>query len=860
MKAEGVKLPALMQANVQYIIPLFQRFYSWGSNDWEQLWKELTDLREDASTDWHHFMGTLVFVSQKHYPGVLTAIQVIDGQQRLVTLSLVLCALRNIAHDCDSEELATEIDQHFLVHRFRKGREKYRIYPRQRDRDDYMMAIDGTAKPGGGIGDALHYFRDQIMTVPDSETENGLRAFFNLLQTRLDFVYIGLDDENPYRTFRSLDSTGVDLSEADLIRNFVFMHVDIDDQEHLDEEQWTPLENHFLSDKAGKEKLDTRTLSAFFRDYLAREGAYVRPETSFVTFEKRFSGVSFDPRATTVELRHYADLYDVIRGRTSFGVSSVDTSLEKLRALDSSTTYPLLLNLFHRIQADGLQPKSLARCIELLAGFIMRRYVCGWTSRQYGQWFVAGCRELGDDPVHGLGIFLGSKGYPTDAQFVEELVRVNLYTGRYTKPMLIAIEQSYGNKETILNLPDFTIEHIMPQTLTPEWRSMLGPDEEQTHPRLLHTLGNLTLTVDNSVLSNHPLKRKTDIYEKSKTAMNAEIAKVENWSAAESEDRAHKLAQRAVGIWTGPSPGTLSVGSSEATGVGSLTPTQRMRLEYWSAFVKHLQACDSLLPLAQVGPEQTLYFPLHHPDVGLFSWQVTGRWKMLTVGVEIIGHNRLKKFAALRERRGEIEGEIGISLNWSRRPSGNESVIDLEMAKVDPANRADWPLQFEWLREQLELVYLTFTDGGAAERALQASVSGQAEGHSDETDFSMEENNHLDGASEAVRILYTGLKHVVESWPDVATGVTGSYIYFRAARNFAEIHPRDKNLIIVLRPEGFSIPERETQQVDGVSVERVPDAHRWTLNHKVVVDTGTNLATIEQFLRQSYDAVHSGKS
>ncbi len=241
MKAEGVKLPALMQANVQYIIPLFQRFYSWGSNDWEQLWNDLTDLREDASTEWHHFMGTLVFVSQKHYPSVLTPIQVIDGQQRLVTLSLVLCALRNIAHDCNSEELGTEIDEHFLVHRFRKGREKYRIYPRQRDRHDYMTAIDGTPNPGGGIGDALQYFTGQIMAVPGLETENGLRTFFNLLQTRLDFVYIGLDDENPYRTFRSLNSTGVDLSEADLIRNFVFMHVDIDEQEQLDDEQWTPL-------------------------------------------------------------------------------------------------------------------------------------------------------------------------------------------------------------------------------------------------------------------------------------------------------------------------------------------------------------------------------------------------------------------------------------------------------------------------------------------------------------------------------------------------------------------------------------------------------------------------------------------
>lgn len=291
MKATGIDLQGILNGPNQYVIPVFQRYYSWEKHDWEKLWEDLLELQDTESTTASHFMGSLVFVPEQHFPDVVPAYQVIDGQQRLVTMSLLFCALRDIANRHDQSSLAAEINQTFLVHPFKTGREHFRVYPRQRDRDHYIGAVESNGTLAGRIEEALRFFTERIARLPGADTETGLRGLFNLLKSQLEFVSITLEDENPYQIFKSLNSTGVDLSEGDLIRNFTFMHVSLDEQDEFDDTLWRPLEEHFRNLEG---VINSEAMSGFFRNFLMREGRYVPLSSTFYSFEKRYENVAFD--------------------------------------------------------------------------------------------------------------------------------------------------------------------------------------------------------------------------------------------------------------------------------------------------------------------------------------------------------------------------------------------------------------------------------------------------------------------------------------------------------------------------------------------------------------------------------------
>ena len=549
MEVANQTLQATLNSANQYVIPVFQRYYSWRKPSWEKLWNDLVELQESDQLSARHFMGSLVFVPRDPATFKVPSYQVVDGQQRLITLSLLLCALRDVAYVHNFDDLAEEITQCYLVHPFKKGVEYFRVFPRQRDRDQYMAAIQQRSIADGAIKDALDYFMDQIAATPDTNTEHGLRSFFELVQKRLEFVHITLGGENPYQIFRSLNSTGVDLSEGDLIRNFVFMHVPIDQQDEFDDQEWKPLEQFFVNEQG---IVDGKSLSAFFRDYLMREGRYIGPTATFDRFEKRYSGQSFDAIMLARNLRQNAAYYHIVRGRRAFGDKAVDEALGQLRELDSSTTYPLLLVLIDRCSHEQMTATELARAIELLAGFILRRFVCQESSRGYGRWFVSACPELGDNPLSSLRSFLAVKGYPDDARFKSELVRFNrLYQSDYCKLILQSLERAYRNKEQA-DLSLTQVEHIMPQTLTDAWKEDLGSEWNRIHQEHLHTLGNLTLTAYNLELSNKPFSEKRLEYERSNIFITRNLAQCSTWTEANIVHRGEKLAEQAIHIWLGP--------------------------------------------------------------------------------------------------------------------------------------------------------------------------------------------------------------------------------------------------------------------------------------------------------------------
>ena len=555
MQAAKQTLQQTLGGQNRYVVPVFQRYYSWGKPNWEQLWDDIVEMIDPIEGNHRHFMGALVFVPEKHFSHRLPVYHIIDGQQRMVTLSLLLCALRNAATGVGFEKLASEIEGTYLVHQFKTSEEHFRIYPRQRDRQDYLSAVTRENTPTGNTGEVLTYFRDRIGELFQSAPEENLRAFYEQLVSGLEFVHISLEEDNPYKIFRSLNSTGMDLSEADLIRNFVFMHVPVADQDDFDDKSWMPMEDHF---EGVDGKLDAKLLSRFFRDYLMRSGQYVAPAATFESFEHTYEQDSFKPNDLVCDLKGHVPFYDIIRGLLSHSDPQVESALKKLRELDSSTTYPLLLNLMDRVAKDHMNNAELAESVEFLAGFILRRFACGDSSRAYGRWFVSACKELGETPLLNLKSFLQSKGFPGDTRFIEQLTRLNVYDSRYGRSILEYLErgQPYGtdgkpHKEQV-DLSSAQIEHIMPQTLSAAWKQELGPQAERIYATWLNTVGNLTLSAYNPELYNHPFAEKREEYEKSKISLTRDLANIDKWTEQEMEERGHRLAQMASQIWTGP--------------------------------------------------------------------------------------------------------------------------------------------------------------------------------------------------------------------------------------------------------------------------------------------------------------------
>jgi hypothetical protein len=551
MKAGELTLLGTLTAQQQYIIPIFQRYYRWDRKEWDQLWADICELRQKEGK--RHFMGALVFVPDKNMSYTYPTFQVIDGQQRLITFTLLLAALRNVCSTAGQDELASEITNSVLVHQYKKGPERFRVFPRQRDRQDFMDAVSGTGTPGHRIGKALHYFSEAITETTSAEGE-ALRLFYNLLLGSLEFVHINLGGENPYKIFRSLNYDGVDLTSADLIRNFVFMHVPIEKQDDFDAGLWTPLESHFLSEK---KEIDTKAVSGFLRDFLMMSGDHITPADTFEAFEDKYKA-GFNPTELTKQLAADAELYDQITGATPHPDGGIEATLAKLRQLDSSTAYPLVLKLIGSMRAQQISSGEFIECIEFLSGFIFRRYICGETSRPYSKWFVAACKEVsGEHPRDSLEQFLIDRGFPGDGRFEAALSRFPLYSGKYAFEVLWQLEKSFGNKEAP-NPEEATIEHIMPQTLSKEWREDLGTDARQIQGEWVDTLGNLTFSGYNTGLSNKRFAVKlegigdTPGYRKSNFELTKMLTSNTKWGAEEIENRGEELAERASSIWRGP--------------------------------------------------------------------------------------------------------------------------------------------------------------------------------------------------------------------------------------------------------------------------------------------------------------------
>ena len=345
------------------------------------------------------------------------------------------------------------------MHPRKTAEQHYRLLPKERDHDSYVAIVEGSGAPTGRLADALAFFEEKLSSLA-ADAPEPLRQIFDVMCQRFEFMCATLEAENAYNIFKSLNSTGVPLGPADLIRNFVFMHVLPDDHDEFDRQFWAPLEGGF---KRTDGTFDEDRFSKFFRDYLMSNGRYVPPKETFPSFEARYEATGFSPRDLAEQIVASSRQYAVICGETSDDNDKVTRALAGLNALESSTTYPLLLALFQKRDSSDLSDDELTRAIEMLRGFILRRFICGESSRGYGQMFVRALSKDDGKPLSALETYLLERGWPDDRRFEAAFTVFPLYQRGYTKQVLETLERARGHKEPA-DLNPAQVEHVMPQT------------------------------------------------------------------------------------------------------------------------------------------------------------------------------------------------------------------------------------------------------------------------------------------------------------------------------------------------------------------------------------------------------------
>ena len=594
MKPSIQTLSQILYSPSQYIIPVFQRNYRWEKPQWEKLWHSLLEIQSPQKKG-NHFMGFLVFVPGLAQPGQHTRFHLIDGQQRLTTSSILMVAIRNVARLNGQEELADEIHNFYLVHPLKKGDQYFRLLPKEHDHDNYRSIVINNGQSVGRIAGALDYFEQKIGELA-SDGPEALSNILNICLQRLEFMCATLEAENAYNIFKSLNSTGVPLGSSDLIRNFVFMHVLPDEHDDFDREYWADLEARF-SNAVGQ--LEEARFSRFFRDFMMRDGRYVSPKEVFSTFEERYESTDFSPKQLAKDLHVGAKHYSIINGDEPDENIDVTNELKSLNALDSSTTYPLLMALFKRRSEGDINSSQLAHCIEMLSGFILRRLVCGLTSRSYGQMFVRALAKDKGDCVATLEQFLLEKDWPDDKRFASTFITHPIYRSNYTKVVLEALERNRGHKE-VVDLRNSQIEHVMPQTLNNAWRNTLGPNADRIQAEFLHYPGNLTLSAYNQELGNQSFESKKQRFELSNISLTRELISYSAWDENSIIDRGKALAREASTIWIGPklpyiAPVTVNE-DKDTVSRGDL------RIRFWSGLSEFIADKDESFP--QIEPRR----------------------------------------------------------------------------------------------------------------------------------------------------------------------------------------------------------------------------------------------------------------
>lgn len=562
MQAKETKLQDIIEGTKQYVIPLFQRTYSWTVKEWEILWKDLIELCE-AEKPRSHFIGSIVNMPTVSVPEGVAKFLLIDGQQRLTTIFILLTLLRNKAREIQNQEFAEEINNTLLVNPYKKDNDFFKLMPTQVDRDIYKNLINGKSnETGNQLMSAYNFFEKKLRQVEfeHEKLKKIITSYFSVVSIVLD------TDDNPYLVFESLNAKGRPLTQADLIRNYFFMRIHIEEQDKVYNDYWQPMQTAL-----------NESLTEYIRHFLMRDGNIIRQNDVYYALKERVSATNAIDYLT--ELQKYSVYYQRLIYPEFEPEEDLQKYFRRLNRIEVTTAYPLLLNFYGDYTANKISKADFIAILKTLENYLIRRFVCNVPTNQLNKIFPPVYSLLTtkhqDNVAEGVKAILQNKGYPKDNEFNTRFKETKFYGAGdrqiKTKLILETLEESFAHKESV-PFDNLTVEHVMPQTLSEWWQNHLGKDWEETHELFLHTIGNLTLSAYNTELSNDDFTTKKQIYSESHLELNKYFAPLSSWTRPEIEKRAETLVRQALEIWS--YFGQESTALSDLKEVTGTTPTE----------------------------------------------------------------------------------------------------------------------------------------------------------------------------------------------------------------------------------------------------------------------------------------------
>lgn len=568
MKATEANLLKFLRKSPQFVIPIYQRNYSWTEAQCHQLWADLMRAGRDDKVN-AHFIGSIVYV-ERGLSTVTTeeALLVIDGQQRLTTSTLLIAALaehfktHNVAELLDAFSFK-KLRNYYLLNPDEDGDRHYKLILSETDKDTLLALLQDTPMPAQAstrITENYALFQSLI-----EEHQQELEAICQGL-AKLVIVDVALDrsQDNPQLIFESMNSTGLELSQADLIRNYILMGLEPKLQTELYNTYWRPME------KAFGQAAYVVHFDAFMRHYLTtKTGEIPNVREVYLAF-KAFAQKQPDTHTRTRDLVADIHAYALYYCAMALGTET-DAGLKQafhdLRELKVDVAYPFLLDVYHDYKQGRLSSDEALQIVRLVESYVFRRAICSIPTNSLNKTFAGLSRNLKKDryleSLQAALLLLPSyRRFPKDEEFQREIKLRDLYNFRSRSYWLRRLE-NHGRKERVV-VEDYTIEHILPQNedLSPEWQQELGPDWQRIQEEWLHTLGNLTLTGYNSEYSDRPFAYKRDQvtdkdgnpigFASSPLKLNLGLGAVAQWDEAAIKARAERLATDAAKVWKVP--------------------------------------------------------------------------------------------------------------------------------------------------------------------------------------------------------------------------------------------------------------------------------------------------------------------
>ena len=561
MKATESRLFKFLQKSAQFIIPIYQRQYSWTQDQCEQLWNDIVSA---GTTDLEaHFIGSVVYVERGLYShSDVPQLLVIDGQQRLTSTTLLIAALVSelSIRGADNAPViegtnAKKLKKYYLCNDAEDGDLYYKLLLTKGDDKELRTIINSEAKHDDDATSRViqnyQFFKDKLGRLSNEQVSEIYLGLQKLL-----IVDIALDRErdNPQLIFESLNSTGLDLSQADLIRNFVLMGLEPKPQNALYEKYWFPMESDFGNGEY------SWLFNQFMRDYLTlKTNKPPRINDVYEAFKKYISSSHLDIEDVVADVRKHAQFYIAFSLEKEKEQKLLE-AFQDLNAYKVDVSYPLILELYHDYDSQILTLDEFIECVRLIESYVFRRYVCNIPTNSLNKTFASfACTIRKSSYLESFKAELISltsyRRLPSDSEFNRCLQHKDMYNVRSRAYWLRRLE-NHDKKERI-SVENYTIEHVLPQNknLSAQWQQALGDDWQSIQGEYVHTIGNLTLTGYNSELSDRFFTEKRNMeggFASSPLTLNQSLRSHETWNKDCIQDRSKLLADKMQTVWCYP--------------------------------------------------------------------------------------------------------------------------------------------------------------------------------------------------------------------------------------------------------------------------------------------------------------------